>query len=244
MKNLIKENLSILENRIKSACLYSERDPKEVKVLLSTKTVEVERIQLAVDAGYSLIGENKVKEAEGKFEVLKPQNCIWHMIGHLQTNKVKYVLKYADLIQSIDRMRLVEKLQNRCEYDNRNIDIFIQVNTSYEHSKFGIPPEKALEFIKQVSKYPRLHIKGLMTIGVLSSKNDKVRDCFKRLKEIQLKALELQLPNSSFNELSMGMSNDLELAIAEGSTMIRVGTAIFGKRPYPDSYYWNEVNKE
>ncbi|WP_108869191.1 YggS family pyridoxal phosphate-dependent enzyme [Aquimarina aquimarini] len=240
MKNPIKENLEILEKRIQTACENSGRDPKEVKILLSTKTVETERIQHAIDAGYTLVGENKVKEAEGKYELLKEQNCTWHMIGHLQTNKVKYVLKYANLIQSIDRIRLVEKLQNRCEYDQRDIDIFIQVNTSYEHSKFGVPPEKALEFIKQVSKYPRLHIKGLMTIGILSSQNDKVRDCFKRLKEIQSKAIALQLPNTSFDELSMGMSNDLEIAIAEGSTMIRVGTAVFGKRPYPDSYYWNE----
>jgi pyridoxal phosphate enzyme (YggS family) len=140
----------------------------------------------------------------------------------------------------VDRLKLATKLQNRCEYDQREIDIFVQVNTSYENSKFGIPPEKALEFIKQVSAFPRLHIKGLMTIGLLSSKDEKVRDCFKLLKEIQLKAKELQLPSATFDELSMGMSNDLELAIAEGSTMVRVGTAIFGDRPYPDSYYWNE----
>lgn len=107
-------------------------------------------------------------------------------------------------------------------------------------SKFGVAPEKALELIKQVAKLPRLQIKGLMTIGILSSKDDKVRDCFKLLKETQYKAQELSLPNTSFDMLSMGMSNDLELAIEEGSTMIRVGTAIFGKRPYPDSYYWNE----
>lgn len=240
MSGSIIENLQQVQNRIDRACEKYERNKSDVKLLLATKTVSTENMKAAIDAGYTLIGENKVKEAGGKFDILKPLHCEWHMIGHLQTNKIKYVLKYADVIQSVDRIRLVDKLQNRCEYDQRDIDIFIQVNTSYEHSKFGVPPEDALEFIKQVSKRSRLHIKGLMTIGLLSSKGDKVRDCFKRLKEIQMRAMELQLPHANFDELSMGMSNDLELAIAEGSTMIRVGSAIFGKRPYPDSYYWNE----
>lgn len=236
----IKTNLQVIQNRINQACEASGRSPKEVQLLLATKTVSAENIQIAIDEGYPLLGENKVLEGLGKYEILKSNPCRWHIIGHVQTNKVKHILKYADVVQSVDRMKLVRKLQNRCEYDKRDIDIFIQINTSYEASKFGVAPEKALDFIKAVSEFPRLHIKGLMTIGILSSKDDKVRDCFKLLKEIQQKAMELNLPNASFNELSMGMSNDLELAILEGSTMVRVGTAIFGKRPYPDSYYWNE----
>ena len=240
MKESIRKNLALIQERINKACLESRRQPSEVKLLLATKTVSVENIQLAIDQGYTLLGENKVMEAQEKYEILENQNCQWHIIGHLQTNKIKYALKFADVIQSIDRLKLANKLQSRCEYDNRDIDIFIQVNTSYEESKFGIPPEKSIEFIKQVSEFPRLHIKGLMTIGLLSSKDEKVRDCFKLLKEIQQKAQNLNLPNATFDELSMGMSNDLELAIEEGSTMIRVGTAIFGKRPFPDSYYWNE----
>lgn len=240
MEQTILNNLQRIENRIDTACAKYNRNRSEVKLLLATKTVTPKNIEVVLNKGYSLIGENKVKEAEEKYNALKTRNLQWHMIGHLQTNKVKYVLKYANLIQSMDRMRLAEKLQNRCLYDDRDIDIFIQVNTSFEDSKFGIPPEKALEFIKQVSHFDRLHIKGLMTIGILSSKDDKVRDCFKRLKEIQLKAQELQLPRAEFKELSMGMSNDLEQAIQEGSTILRVGTGIFGKRLYPDSYYWNE----
>jgi pyridoxal phosphate enzyme (YggS family) len=240
MNETIKNNLKIIKDRMEKACLKAGRTPDEVKLLLATKTVSTEKIQIAIDQGYTLLGENKVLEAKEKFETLGTKQCHWHIIGHLQTNKIKYALKFADVIQSVDRLKLATKLQNRCEYDQREIDIFVQVNTSYENSKFGIPPEKALEFIKQVSAFPRLHIKGLMTIGLLSSKDEKVRDCFKLLKEIQLKAKELQLPSATFDELSMGMSNDLELAIAEGSTMVRVGTAIFGDRPYPDSYYWNE----
>lgn len=238
--NILKSNLALIQNRINSACEQSGRASSEVKLLLATKTVAAEKIQMAIDEGYTLLGENKVMEAQEKHESLKNEHCQWHIIGHLQTNKIKYALKFADVIQSVDRIKLASKLQNRCEYDGRDIDVFIQVNTSYENSKFGIAPENSLEFIKEVSEFPRLHIKGLMTIGLLSSKDEKVRDCFKLLKEIQLKAQDMQLPNASFNELSMGMSNDLELAIEEGSTMVRVGTAIFGERPFPDSYYWNE----
>ena len=239
-ENRIKSNLNAIQKRINKTCEEVGRNPEEVKLLLATKTVSAEKIQMVIDKGYTLLGENKVMEAQEKYDSLKDEHCEWHIIGHLQTNKIKYALKFADVIQSVDRLKLASKLQNRCAYDGREIDIFIQVNTSHENSKFGIAPEKALEFIKEVSAFPRLHIKGLMTIGLLSSKDEKVRDCFKLLKEIQLKAQSLQLPNASFNELSMGMSNDLDLAIQEGSTMVRVGTAIFGERPFPDSYYWNE----
>ncbi|MEZ5016100.1 MAG: YggS family pyridoxal phosphate-dependent enzyme [Flavipsychrobacter sp.] len=240
MYDEIAQNIRHIRQRINSACELYGRDKDEVKLLLATKTVSVDKIKAAIDLGHDLIGENKVLEGIEKYDLLKNNNCQWHLIGHLQTNKIKHALRYVDLIQSVDRMKLAEKLNNRCKYENKDVDIFIQVNTSNEISKFGIEPETAIEFIKQVSDFDRLHIKGLMTIGLLSSKSDAVRDCFKRLKEIQVQAMELHIPNASFNELSMGMSDDLELAIAEGSTMIRIGTAIFGERPYPDSYYWNE----
>lgn len=241
MTDIAIENLKTIESRITQACKNAGRNREEVKLLLATKTVSAERIKSVIKLGYTLIGENKIQEARAKHELLKNQAIEWHFIGHLQTNKVKYITQFADVVQSIDRLRLASKLQNRLEFDDRNnMDVYIQVNTSFETSKFGVSPNKALELIKQVSEFPRLSIKGLMTIGILSSKDDKVRDCFKLLKEIQLKAQELSLPNASFNELSMGMSNDLELAIEEGSTLIRVGTAIFGKRAFPDSYYWNE----
>lgn len=237
----IQSNLKIIQDRIQSACRRSGRSPEEVQLLLATKTVTAERIRPLIDKGYTLLGENKIQEAVQKNKVLKDKNLQWHIIGHLQTNKVKFITPFVDVVQSIDRIRLAQKLQNRMEFDQRErIDVFIQVNTSYEKSKFGVAPEQALDLIKQVSELPRLHIKGLMTIGILSSKDDKVRDCFKLLKEVQYQARNLQLENASFDQLSMGMSNDLELAIEEGSTLIRVGTGIFGKRPYPDSYYWNE----
>jgi len=143
-------------------------------------------------------------------------------------------------IESIDRISVVEKLQQLLERDNRTIDVLIQVNTSDEDSKFGVAPEAAIEFIKEVATYDRLHIKGLMTIGLFSAEEKLVRPCFKILKKVQQEAIALQLPNVEMKELSMGMSHDLEIAIEEGATIVRVGTAIFGERIYPDSYYWDE----
>lgn len=241
MNPTILENLKIIERRMKLACEKAGRNTDDVKLLLATKTVSTDNIQSVIDKGYTLLGENKIQEAMDRYELLNDQRLKWHFIGHLQTNKVKFVTQFVDVVQSIDRLKLAQKLQNRLVYDGReSMDVFIQVNTSFEESKFGVAPDKALELIQQVAELPNLKIKGLMTIGLLSSKDEKVRECFKLLKEIQLKAQALNLPNASFNELSMGMSNDLELAIEEGSTIIRVGTAIFGEREFPDSYYWNE----
>lgn len=233
----VLNNLSIIKNRIETACLKIERDSKDVKLLLATKTISADKIKIALEAGETLIGENKVQELKEKFELLAAIAHQTHFIGHLQTNKIKEVIKYADCIQSLDRIKLAEKLQRRLEFEDRTIDAFIQVNTSYEESKFGIAPENALEFAMKVNQLDRINIKGLMTIGLFSAETEKVRKCFRLLKKLQAEMLEKDIP---LHELSMGMSGDLETAIDEGSTMLRVGTAIFGKRPYPDSYYWNE----
>lgn len=147
------------------------------------------------------------------------------------------MLKYADCIQSLDRFDLAQKLQQRLEFEDKQIDVFLQVNTSFEVSKFGVAPVDALAFAKQVKRLDRLRIKGLMTIGLFSAETTEVRKCFARLKHIQAQLLDCDIP---VTELSMGMSGDLETAIEEGSTIVRIGTAIFGQRPYPDSYYWNE----
>ena len=238
--SFIIENIVNIKRRIRTASEFSGRNPNEIKLLLATKTVLAQNIITAIESGETLIGENKVQELKDKYEELKNTPHQTHFIGHLQTNKIKEVIKYADCIQSIDRIELAEKLQKRLEFENRTLDVFIQVNTSYEASKFGVSPENALTFAQQVKQLDRLNIKGLMTIGLFSVETKKVRKCFQLLKNIQIRMLEKDLP---VYELSMGMSNDLEIAIEEGSTIIRVGTAIFGKRPYPDSYYWND-NKE
>lgn len=235
--NEIIQNIATIHNRIKTACINCGRDSQKVKLLLATKTMSAEKILIALEAGENLIAENKLQELKEKFETLKAIPHQTHFIGHLQTNKIKEVIKYAHCIQSLDRIELAEKLQRRLEFENKTIDVFLQVNTSYEESKFGIAPEKALDFALKVQQLGRLHIKGLMTIGLFSAETEKVRKCFKLLKNIQTQMLEKSIP---VYELSMGMSGDLETAIEEGATIIRVGTAIFGKRPYPDSYYWNE----
>ena len=235
--NEILNNLSIIKQRIEKACLESNRNRNEVKLLLATKTISADKIKIAIEAGETLIGENKVQELTEKFEALKVIPHQTHFIGHLQTNKIKEVIKYADCIQSLDRIDLAEKLQRRLEYEDRTMDVFLQVNTSYEDSKFGMDPEKALDFALKVKQLDRLKIIGLMTIGLFSAETEQVRKCFRLLKNMQQQMLEKGIPA---HELSMGMSGDLETAIEEGSTIIRVGTAIFGKRPYPDSYYWNE----
>ncbi len=237
----IANNIKQVHNRINNACLKSGRNKNEIKLLLATKTVGCDRIKEAFVSGETLIAENKVQEIKQKFDCLQEFNHEQHFIGHLQTNKVKEILKYnINCIQSLDRMSLAEKLHNQLRLENRTIDIFIQVNTSNEESKFGIAPEEAVNFTKQVAKFNTLKIKGLMTIGLFSSDGDKVRQCFKRLKSIQKEIIAAQIPNVEMKELSMGMSGDLEIAIEEGATIIRIGTAIFGERQYPDSYYWNE----
>ncbi len=236
--NEIIQNIKHIHQRIANACSHCGRNPNDVKLLLATKTVSAEKILIALQAGETLIGENKVQELKAKFDALKSVPHQTHFIGHLQTNKIKEVIKYVQCIQSIDIMKLAEKLQRRLEFENRTIDVFLQVNTSYEESKFGIAPEKAVDFALQVKNLNRLNIKGLMTIGLFSAKAEKVRKCFRLLKALQTEILDKDIP---VNELSMGMSSDLETAIEEGSTIIRVGTAIFGKRPYPDSYYWDET---
>lgn len=223
-----------------AACKIVNRKSEDVQLLLATKTVSAEKIEFALECGETLIGENKVQELKEKWEALKPYKHKSHFIGHLQTNKIKEVLRYVSCIESLDRLDLAQKLDQRLQFEGRCIEVFVQVNTSYEDSKFGIDPQKVISFIKEVSKYDTLKIKGLMTIGLFSSENEQVRKCFKLLKNIQEQVIEENIPKVEMKELSMGMSGDLEIAIEEGATIVRVGTAIFGKRIYPDSYYWNE----
>lgn len=240
MLESISENLGNIRGRIRSACKKSGRDPREVRLLLATKTVDADRIIFALEQGENLIGENKVQELKQKGDALRAFRPEVHFIGHLQTNKIKEVIKWATCIESVDRLDLAEKLHNRLLLEDRTMDIFLQVNTSYEESKFGAAPQKTLELVQQVAALDRLRIKGLMTIGLFSPEPEKVRKCYRLLKDLQLQINELGLTQVEMRELSMGMSGDLEVAIEEGATIVRIGTAIFGERIYPDSYYWNE----
>lgn len=241
MTEEILQNIAFIQERINNACLNSDRKPCEVKLLLAIKTVPAERIKIALQAGHILIAENKVQELKEKYEALKEISQTNHFIGHLQTNKIKDLLKYnVSCIQSLDRLDLAEKLHQRLQFENKTIEVLIQVNTSFEDSKFGVSPDNAIELVRQVAQLETLKIKGLMTIGLLSAEAEKVRKCFRLLKDIQQQIITLNIPNLEMKELSMGMSGDLETAIAEGATIVRVGTAVFGIRPTPDSDYWNE----
>lgn len=237
----ILHNLSHIKERIIYACKKAGRNPEEVKLLLATKTVSPEKIKVALNAGVALIAENKVQELKEKYEALKDTPHTNHFIGHLQTNKIKDVLKCdVACIESVDRLDLAEKLNSRLQHEEKTIDVFIQVNTSNEESKFGVAPEKAIELTKAVAQLSNIKIKGLMTIGLFSAEIEKVRPCFKLLRKIKEEIKALNLPQVEMKELSMGMSSDFETAIEEGATIVRVGTLVFGKRIYADSYYWNE----
>jgi pyridoxal phosphate enzyme (YggS family) len=241
MRNEITHNIVLIKSRINDACTRSGRNPNDVKLLLATKTVPPERIRLALETGERLIAENKVQELKEKHEALKDVAHINHFIGHLQSNKIKDILKYdVSCLQSLDRLELAEKLHSRLSFENKKIDVLIQVNTSNEDSKFGVHPDQAIQLVREVAKFDTINIKGLMTIGLFSNESEKTRPCFQLLRKIQQEIIDLKIPNVEMNELSMGMSADLEIAIEEGATIIRVGTAIFGQRAYPDSYYWDE----
>lgn len=237
----IIKNIAVINERINNACKNSGRNPGEVKLLLATKTVPAERIKIALQAGQNLIAENKVQELKEKYEALKDVPHSNHFIGHLQTNKIKDLLKCnVSCIQSLDRWDLAKKLHQRLLFESKTMEVLIQVNTSDEESKFGVHPDNAIELVQKVAALETLKIKGLMTIGLFSAEIEKVRKCFRLLKEIQQQIIALNIPNVGMEALSMGMSGDMETAIEEGATIIRVGTAIFGQRPTPDSYYWNE----
>lgn len=230
---MILKNIQKIKERILVACQQNNRNPNEVKLLLATKTIPAEVIQVALSSGETLIAENKIQEVVQKYDFLKNIPHTAHFIGHLQTNKVKYALKCGiSCVHSVDRIALVEELDKRLKVENKTMDILIQVNTSEEERKFGIKPENILLFVEKVSKYSTIRVKGLMTIGLFSSDEEKVRACFRKLKELSILVANQKFKNVEMKELSMGMSNDLEIAIAEGATIIRVGTAIFGERNY------------
>lgn len=239
MKEEILYNLQQVHARIKNACKASGRNASDVQLLLATKTVPAAKIRIAIEAGESLIGENKMQEFRDKDAELKDLNIERHFIGHLQTNKIKDVLKYVTCIQSLDRLNLAQELHKKLQKENRKLDVFIQVNTSFEESKFGLSPVEVIPFIKEIKKYDTLKIKGLMTIGLLDVEKEKMLPSLRLLREIRDDIYAEKTTEITDLKLSMGMSQDLELAIAEGSNLVRIGTSIFGNR-FLGKEIWNE----
>lgn len=233
-------NFAEIENRIRAACCRVGRPEESVRLLPVTKTVDERRLRMAYGLGYRHFGENKVQEAWGKAEMMADLPIEWSVIGHLQTNKIKYVARFATEFQALDSLRVAEQLNNRLMQEGRELDVLVQVNTSGEESKYGLAPQEVVPFVRQLVPFNQLKIKGLMTLALLSSERSKVRDCFVLLRTLRDK-LRRHLPaGMSMDELSMGMSGDFEIAIEEGATIVRVGQAIFGARALPDSHYWPE----
>ena len=239
MENEIIFNLTKVRQRIENACKIAGRNTADVQLLLATKTVPAEKIRIAIEAGETLMGENKMQELRDKNDVLKNLPVERHFIGHLQTNKIKDVLKYVTCIQSLDRINLADELHKQLKNQNRKLDVFVQVNTSYEESKFGLAPEEVLSFIKKIKTYDTLNIKGLMTIGLLDVEKEKMIPSLGLLRTIRDEIYSEGIDDLQNLKLSMGMSQDLELAIAEGSNMVRIGTSIFGNR-FLGKEIWNE----
>lgn len=237
----IRRNINTVLGRIEAACERAGRSPDSVRLLMATKTVPPERVRVAIEAGQKLVAENRVQEVKPKFEALDDLDYERHFIGHLQSNKINALVPYVSCIQSLDRMSLAKKLQKRLEREGETRQVMVQVNTSGEDSKFGLQPDQVEDFMREASRFDALEIRGLMTIGLFTDDWEKARPSLRRLRELRDQIRELNLDRTRMDELSMGMTGDLEVAIEEGSTIVRVGTAIFGTRQTSDSYYWPEA---
>lgn len=235
----LRDNLAAVRLRIDQACQKAGRDPQEVRLLPVSKTHSADYLRLAYAAGCRMLGENKVQEAYQKWQELEDLTDLkWSIIGHLQTNKARYVARFASEFHALASLRLARTLNQRLAIEDRHLDVLVQINTSGEASKFGITPEQAPELISQLAQFPRLRVRGLMTLAIHSDNETAVRNCFIMLRELRDSLQKIAPEGMQLTELSMGMSGDFELAIAEGATIVRIGQAIFGPREQPDSFYW------
>ncbi|WP_245958558.1 YggS family pyridoxal phosphate-dependent enzyme [Microbacterium bovistercoris] len=225
------QNLADVRANIAAAAERSGRDASGIRLLAVSKTVPEERLRLAIEAGATDLGENKVQEAKRKAENLADLDLRWSVIGHLQTNKAKDVAAFADEFQALDSIRLADALDKRLQAAGRTLDVFVQVNTSAEEQKSGVEPAEALAFLEELRHRDSLRVQGLMTLALFTSDTDRVRECFRILRDLRDRAREHDLVGPG--ELSMGMSGDYQAAIEEGSTVVRVGQKIFGARTYP-----------
>ncbi len=229
--NTIESNIKLIKKNIKNACEKANRSPEEVKIITVTKTIDVERINTALETGVNNIGENKVQEIMEKYDkiIYAPH---WHLIGHLQTNKVKYIIDKVDLIHSMDSLKLAIEIDKRARKINRNMDVLIQINIAKEDTKFGIFHNDLDDFIKEIAKLDNIRVQGLMAIVPYVFDPEEVRPYFRKMKEIFESLKNSPYENVNMKYLSMGMTNDYMVAIEEGSNMVRIGTGIFGERDY------------
>jgi len=231
-------NWADIRHRVDEACRAAGRDPAEVAILPVSKTFGPEVVRAAVALGLHRFGENKVQEIRDKSGLLADCGIAWVVIGHLQTNKARDVARLASEVQSLDRTELAEALHRRLQLEGRSIDVLVQVKTSREESKYGLPPAELPTFLDRLRQYDTLRVRGLMTLAIHTDDPVEVRACFRQLRELRDAAVAR---GHDIPRLSMGMSGDFPLAIAEGATEVRIGTAIFGRRPTSDSFYWPET---
>ncbi len=229
---MIRDNLRKIESDIASACSESGRNREDVKLIAVSKTKPVSALQEAYDLGIRDFGENKVQELLDKYEQM-PGDIRWHMIGHLQRNKVKYIVDKVYMIHSVDSYRLAEEISREAVKKNVNVSVLIEVNVAGEESKFGASVEETVSLVEDIAKLPNLTIRGLMTIAPYVENSEENRLYFAKLRQIYVDIIHKNIDNVFMEELSMGMTGDYEVAITEGATYIRVGTGIFGERQYP-----------
>ena len=228
---MLKDNLKQVEDNIAKACARAGRDRSEVTLIAVSKTKPVEMLQEIYDEGVRTFGENKVQEICEKYEQL-PSDIEWHMIGHLQRNKVKQVIDKAALIHSVDSYRLAQEISVQAQKKNICMPILVEVNIAQEESKFGISADDTVQLVEEIAALPNLEIKGLMTIAPFVTDPEENRTYFRQIKQLSVDIKSKNIDNVSMDVLSMGMTGDYEVAIEEGATMVRVGTGIFGARNY------------
>lgn len=228
---MIKENVAEVEARIQAACERAGRRRDEVTLIAVSKTKPVSDIYEVMETGIKDYGENKVQEMCDKMEVIQ-QPLNWHMIGHLQRNKVKYIVDKAALIHSVDSLRLAQQISQEALKKGVEANILIEVNVAEEASKFGLTTDEVIQMVTEIAKLPAIHIKGLMTVAPFTENSEENRPYFRNLKQLAVDIAEKNIDNVTMSVLSMGMTGDYEVAIEEGATMVRVGTGIFGARIY------------
>lgn len=228
---MLKENLADVEAKIVKACENSGRQRDDITLIAVSKTKPVETLKEAYDLGVRVFGENKVQELTDKYEAL-PKDIQWHMIGHLQRNKVKYIIDKVALIHSVDSIRLAETIEKEAAKHNITANILIEVNVAKEESKFGLMPEELDELIDKIKDFNHIQVKGLMTIAPFVENPETNREIFRSLRKLSVDISNKNVDNVNVSILSMGMTNDYTVAVEEGATMVRVGTGIFGARNY------------
>lgn len=245
MMKSMEQNIAQVRQNIAQATKKAGRNPEDILLLAVSKTKPVEQIKEAVSYGLTSLGENKVQEIMDKYEPMG-EGIHWHLIGHLQTNKVKYIIDKVDMIHSVESIRLAEEIEKRAAAKNKVMDILVEINIAQEESKFGIPVNEVESFLQELSKFSHICIRGLMTVAPFVENPEENRLYFRKMRELLVDINAKKIDNINMDVLSMGMTGDYMVAIEEGATIVRVGTGIFGERYYPNKQqfkkrYWGKT---